>query len=109
MDLRDLACETESALSEGEMMIGVYMQGPSMTAEQYNDVKDRLIKAFGDSVDGLMLHTCFREGEGLAVFDVWESQEAFAALGSKLTPILEEVGAEMSPPQFVEMIAFDLP
>ena len=55
-----------------------------------------------------MLHTCFREGNGLAVFDVWETQEAFEALGSKLMPIIQEMGVEMSPPQFVEMIAYEV-
>ena len=55
-----------------------------------------------------MLHTCFREGDGLAVFDVWESQVAFEALGSKLMPIVQELGVEIPPPQFVEMIAYEV-
>jgi hypothetical protein len=69
---------------------------------------ERVRSSFGGSIDGLMLHTCFREGDGLAIFDVWESQEAFEVLGSKLMPIVQELGVEMSPPQFVEMIAFDV-
>ena len=79
-----------------------------MTVEQYHAIDERLRAAVGGAIDGLKLHTCFREGDGLAIFDVWETQEAFEALGSKLTPIVEELGATMSPPQFVEMIAYDV-
>ncbi len=89
-------------------MIGVYIQSSSMTVEQYQSVDERLRTAVGDRIEGLMLHTCFREGEGLAIFDVWETQEAFEALGSKLMPIIQEMGIEMSPPQFVEMIAYEV-
>ncbi len=89
-------------------MIGVYMQSSSMTVEQYKSVDDRLRSAVGGPIEGLKLHTCFREGEGLAIFDVWESQEAFEALGSKLMPIVQELGVEISPPQFVEMIAYEV-
>ena len=86
-------------------MIGVYIQSSSMTVEQYKSVDERLRTAVGDPIEGLMLHTCFREGEGLAIFDVWETQEACEVLGSKLMPIIKEMGIEMSPPQIVEMIA----
>ncbi len=89
-------------------MIGVYIQAPSLTAEQYKTIDDKLRTAVGGAIEGLKLHTCFREGDGLAIFDVWDSQEAFEALGSKLMPIVQEVGAEMSPPQFVEMIAYEV-
>jgi len=88
-------------------MIGVYIQAASMTAEQYKSIDDKL-RDSGASLDGLKLHTCFREGEGLAIFDVWESKEAFEALGSTLMPIVQEFGAEMSAPQFVEMIAYEV-
>jgi hypothetical protein len=89
-------------------MIGVYIEGPSMTVEQYKAVDDKLRTAVGGSIDGLMLHTCFRSGEGLAIFDVWESQEAFEALAATLIPIVQEQGGEMSPPQFVEMVAYEV-
>ena len=89
-------------------MIGVYIQSSSMTVEQYKSVDEKLRHAVGGSIEGLMLHTCFREGDGLAIFDVWDSQEAFEALGSKLMPIVQEEGVEMSPPQFVEMIAYEV-
>jgi hypothetical protein len=88
-------------------MIGVYMRG-SMTVEQYKTVDEKLRSAVGGSIEGLMLHTCFGEGDSLAIFDVWESQEAFEALGAVLMPIVQELGIEMSPPSFVEMIAYEV-
>lgn len=75
-----------------------------MTVEQYNSISQRLMSSTGGAPSGLKLHTCFREGDSLAMFDVWESQEAFEAM--TLMPIVAEVGAELSPPQFVEMIDY---
>ena len=89
-------------------MIGVYIQGSSATVEQYHAVDEKLREAMGGPIVGMKLHTCFREGEGIAIFDVWESQEAFEALGSKLMPILQDMGVELSPPQFVEMVAYEV-
>ncbi len=89
-------------------MIGVYIESASMTVEQYKAVDERLRSAVGGAIEGLMLHTCFHSGDGLAIFDVWESEKAFEALGSKLMPIVQELGVEMSPPQFVEMVAYEV-
>ena len=89
-------------------MIGVYIRPESMTVEQYRAADDKL-DAAGVSQDGLMMHSCFSEGDKLAVFDVWESQEAFEAFGNRLMPILQEVGIVMSPPMIVEMVAFETP
>ena len=92
--------------SKGRTMIGVYIRPESMTVEQYRAADEKL-QAAGVSVEGMILHTCFSEGENLAVFDVWESREAFEAFGENLMPILQEVGIVMSAPMFVEMIDYD--
>ena len=84
------------------------MRAPSMTVEQYHEIDDKLISATGGQPDGLIMHSCFREGPGLAVFDVWESQEKFEALAPVLMPIVAELNVEMGPPQFVEMIAYEV-
>jgi quinol monooxygenase YgiN len=88
-------------------MIGVYIRPESMTVEQYRAADEKL-QAAGVSEEGMLMHTCFSEGENLAVFDVWESQEAFEAFGEKLMPIVQEVGIVMTPPMFVEMIDYDV-
>ena len=79
-----------------------------MTIEQYHAIDDK-IESSGAVPVGLMLHTCFRQGNGLAIFDVWESQEAFSAVGPMIMSIVQEVGAEMGAPQFVEMVAYEVP
>jgi quinol monooxygenase YgiN len=87
-------------------MIGVYIRPESMTVEQYRAADERL-QAAGVSDEGMLLHTCFSEGGNLAVFDVWESREAFEAFGEKLMPIVQEVGIVMTPPMFVEMVDYE--
>ena len=89
-------------------MIGVYIEGPSMTVEQYKSVDGKLRAAIGGPIEGLKLHTCFKSGDGLAIFDVWESQAAFEKLGATLMPIVQEEGGEMGTPQFVEMVAYEV-
>jgi hypothetical protein len=93
-------------LVKGRAMIGVYIRPESMTEEQYRAADEKL-EAEGVSVEGMILHTCFSEGKNLAIFDVWESREAFEAFGAKLMPIIQGVGIVPSPPMFVEMIDYD--
>jgi hypothetical protein len=87
-------------------MIGVYIPASDMTDEQYKAIDDEL-NADGPPA-GMKMHSCFREGTKLAVFDVWESQEAFEAFGAKLMPVVERAGLTMSPPQFVEMVDYEV-
>jgi len=63
----------------GFSMIDVYIPALVMTDEQYKAIDDEL-HADGPPA-GMKMHSCFREGTKLAIFDVWESQEAFEALG----------------------------
>jgi hypothetical protein len=90
-------------------VIGVYIHATSMTDEQYHAVNEKLMTATGAAPDGLIMHSCFREGEALAVFDVWESQEKFEAMAPVLMPIVAEANAELGPPQFVEMVDYLVP
>jgi hypothetical protein len=87
-------------------MIGVYFPASDMTDEQYKALADKM-HADGTPA-GMKMHACFREGTKLAIFDVWESQEAFDAFGAKLMPAVQQAGLELSPPQVVEMVDFDV-
>ena len=87
-------------------MIGVYIRPESMTVEQYQ-AADAKLEAAGVPLDGMRLHTCFSEGNNLAVFDVWESREAFEAFAQKLMPIVQEVGIAMTAPMYVDMIDYE--
>ena len=54
-----------------------------MSAEQYTSI-DEQVRATGVEPKGLRMHSCFGEGEGIAIFDVWESQEEFEAFAATL-------------------------
>jgi cyclopropane fatty-acyl-phospholipid synthase-like methyltransferase len=86
-------------------MIGVYIRPETMSREQYQAASEK-IQAAGVSQAGMVMHSCFSEGESLAIFDVWESKEAFEAFGAQLMPIVQEVGIVMGAPMIVEMIDY---
>jgi hypothetical protein len=88
-------------------MIGVYMRPTGMTEEQYRSIDDQL-RASGAEPKGMKMHSCFGEGEGLAIFDVWESEEDFNAFAAQLAPIVAAAGLEPVAPMLVPMIAFEV-
>ena len=89
-------------------MIGVYIRPASMTPEQYKSIDDQ-VRATGVELKGLKVHTCFGEGPGIAIFDVWETQEDFDAFAAVLGPIVAASGLEALQPMIVPMIAFEAP
>jgi hypothetical protein len=89
-------------------MTGVYLQLGPTTVEQYRAV-DAKLRAGSIPLAACRLHTAFKEGESLAVFDIWDSREAFEAFAASTAPILQEAGRAMPDPMFVEVIAFETP
>jgi hypothetical protein len=89
-------------------MIGVYIRPTGMTEEQYQRVDDQL-RASGVEPKGMKMHSCFGEGEGIAIFDVWETEEEFTTFAAHLAPIVAAAGLEPITPMFVPMIAFEVP
>jgi hypothetical protein len=80
------------------MAIGIYFPA-SMSAAQYDEAVKRLEQAGAGAPRGRQYHASFEEEGGkLAVFDVWESQEAFEDFGKTLMPILAELGADPGTP-----------
>jgi hypothetical protein len=76
-------------------MIGVYYSPESLTQEQYEEVGRKLEAAKAPMPK---VHTCFgNEGE-LAVFEIWETQEAYDAQTPILLPILDEAGIKFARP-----------
>ena len=59
---------------------------------------DRANKAGAGKPKGRLYHVCFGAGDGLQVFDIWESQQAFDKFGETLMPILQEVGLDPGEP-----------
>jgi len=80
------------------MALGIYFRPTSMSAAQYDDTIKRLDKAGAGKPKGRLYHICFGAGDGLQVFDIWESQEDFDKFGATLMPILQEAGIDMGEP-----------
>jgi hypothetical protein len=88
-------------------MIGVYIRPSGMTEEQYHHIDDQL-RAKGVEPKGMKMHSCFGEGEGVAIFDVWDSEEEFEAFAAHIRPLVEAAGLGPLEPMVVPMIAFDV-
>ena len=82
-------------------MIAVYVRPESLTIEQYNKARAGLSKA---NIDGRKHHSCFGEDGQLAVYEIWESQEAYEAFAQFLVPVLQEAGIVAPPPSIVPLV-----
>ena len=85
------------------MALGIYFPVKQMSAEKYHDVHRRLDEIGQANPAGRSVHAGFRVGDEIHVFDVWESQEAFAAFGEHLMLILTELGIDAGDPQISEI------
>lgn len=87
-------------------MIAVYYSPEAMTESQYRDIVAR-VEALGIEFTANKHHSCFGEGQQLAVYEIWESKAAWDAFESHLTPILDEVGVKLSrPPDAMPIVEF---
>lgn len=93
---------------KAKTMIGVYIHPSGMNEDNYRTVDDQL-RASGVEMKGLKMHTCFGEGDGVAIFDVWESEEDFKAFAAHLGPIVAAAGLEPVAPDIVPIVAFEVP
>ncbi len=74
-----------------------------VTKEQYDETISRL-EAQGDfPPDGLEFHIAFMVDGNLRVSEVWESPSKFEAFGTRLMPILSDVGIRVDPPEICEI------
>ena len=85
------------------MAIGVYFASTGMTSEVYDQAVARLESAGAGSPQGRIHHASFGDPANLQVFDIWNSQADFDAFGATLMPILTELGANMAPPEIMEI------
>jgi hypothetical protein len=82
------------------MAISVYFPEANFTAKLYTEVVKRLEKAGAGMPKGRLYHASFGSEDSLQVFDLWESQEAFAKFGETLLPIMAEIGYKPPTPMF---------
>jgi hypothetical protein len=69
-----------------------------MTAQQYDQIIERLTAAGAGAPEGRRYHVCFGSGDRLQVLDVWESPESFEQFGQTLMPILQQLGVDPGQP-----------
>ena len=74
-----------------------------MRTDQYDECIKLLKKAGAGHPRGRVYHTCFRNGDGVNVFDVWTSQAAFDTFGKTLMPILNGLGLDPGQPRVMEV------
>ena len=82
------------------MAISVYFPEANFTVKLYTEVVNRLVKAGAGMPKGRLYHASFGSSDNLQIFDVWESQEAFAKFGETLLPIMGELGYKPPTPMF---------
>jgi hypothetical protein len=85
-------------------MAFVYHFSPkSMTSEQYDQCIARLEAAGAGNPTGRLYHASFGSHDHLSVFDVWESEQAFAEFGKTLVPILQELDVDAGTPDVAQI------
>jgi hypothetical protein len=80
------------------MALGIYFADSGLNTDTYKECVKRLKKAGAGHPAGRSYHVSFGPPEKLMIFDVWTSQAAFDRFGKTLMPILQQVGANPSPP-----------
>jgi hypothetical protein len=76
---------------------------PSLTADQYDQVVQRLTDDGVFPADGLDYELCFGSGSNYKVSQVWDSKEQLDAFGERLKPVLTELGIDPGDPEVVEV------
>jgi len=66
------------------MAVAIYFHPETLNEKQYRAVIDQLGSQGEWPPAGLVHHSCFGEGDGLMVYEVWESQGALDSFGQRL-------------------------
>jgi hypothetical protein len=83
----------------------VYHFSPeAMSAERYAECIARLAEAGASHPPGRLYHVAYGSVDGLRVFDVWESAQAFEQFGATLVPILHDLGVDPGNPEVSEIL-----
>lgn len=85
------------------MSILVRFSPPSMTAEQYDAIVERLYKEGVHPDPGLELELCFGSGDQMKVSLLFDSIKHFESFGAKIEPILSEMGMDPGTPEIIEL------
>lgn len=81
------------------MAVGVILDFPGGTLEQYDQVIDKMgFTKGGPGPPGALFHWVTKTDDGIRVVDVWESREQFERFAQeKIGPLTQEVGVPGPP------------
>lgn len=85
------------------MALGFYITGTGFTTEKYDTTTAQLEEAGAGAPAGRLSHVALETNGEIQVFDVWESEEAFAAFGETLIPILTAAGIGLNEPMVAQV------
>jgi len=80
------------------MALGFYFTPNGFTPAEYDEAISRLEAAGAGAPAGRQYHVALETDGQIQVFDVWDSQESFAAFGETLVPIMASLGADPGQP-----------
>jgi hypothetical protein len=80
------------------MSLGFYFTPGSFTPTEYDEAIGRLEAAGAGAPAGRLYHVALETDGQIQVFDVWDSEESFAAFGETLVPIMAALGADPGQP-----------
>jgi len=80
------------------MALGIYFTHGGFTPEKYAQAISQLDDAGQGSPAGRTYHFALESDGAIQVFDVWESQGEFDAVGAVLVPILTDLGVQLGEP-----------
>jgi hypothetical protein len=86
------------------MPVAIYFHPPTLNEQQYRSVTDELEQQGNWPPPGLVHHSCFGEGDGLMVYEVWQSQAELDAFGERLMPVLKEKQVDPGQPQVMPVV-----
>ncbi len=73
------------------------------TTAQYDETIRRLQEAGDFPPEGLEYHVCFLSDGNVRVSEIWDSQEQLNAAGTRLMPLLAEIGIDPGEPEIFEV------
>ena len=85
------------------MALGFYFTPGGFTPAIYDETLRKLEAAGAGSPPGRLYHVALSRGDLIQVFDIWESQETFAAFGATLLPIMSALGVDPGEPMVAEV------
>ncbi len=85
------------------MALGMYFGESDFPADKYDEAIGKLQEAGAGAPAGRKLHIALETDGKINVFDVWDSEEAFAAFGETLLPILGGLGVDPGQPMVAQV------